>query len=201
MPKKRQQRRPDQGRRREDHSTRIYAVATRCIARFAGYVQSGVADSTGACDAHDIHPPHGPMLRRAAHTAHLAADVVLGTSSPRAYPTPPSEALLAVARQDPGIDQGAARLLVRLALAASSRSRSGRAGGRHHDADSTTTPTATLVQQAQSLPALVARAAETLANATTAAEVLEAGRDGIVRLRRGEAAGAVCQGEEGARRR
>jgi hypothetical protein len=43
--------------------------------------------------------------------------------------------------------------------------------------DSSTAPTATttaLVQQAQSLPALVARAAETLANARTAAEVLEA---------------------------
>jgi len=45
--------------------------------------------------------------------------------------------------------------------------------------DSSTTPTATtsaLVQQAQSLPALVARAAETLANAGTAAEVLDAGQ-------------------------
>ena len=41
-------------------------------------------------------------------------------------------------------------------------------------ASSTATATA-LVQQAQSLPALVTRAAETLANARTAAEVLEAG--------------------------
>jgi hypothetical protein len=51
-----------------------------------------------------------------AHTAHLAGDVVLQHRIAQALPFGTVEALLAVARQDPGIDQGAARLAEILAL-------------------------------------------------------------------------------------
>jgi hypothetical protein len=54
----------------------------------------------------------------AAHTAHLAGDVVLPHPLAQAFSYTTVEALLAVARQDPGIDQGAARRLVQQALTA-----------------------------------------------------------------------------------
>ena len=53
----------------------------------------------------------------AAHTAHLA-DVVLDHGIAQRLPWHVTEAMLSVARQDPGIDQGTARLLVQQALTA-----------------------------------------------------------------------------------
>ena len=62
--------------------------------------------------------PPRTEIEIAAHTAHLAGDVVLQHPFAQALSYSTVEALLAVARRDPGIDQGAARLLVRQALTA-----------------------------------------------------------------------------------
>jgi hypothetical protein len=61
-------------------------------------------------------PPRTPSEIE-AHTAHLA-DVVLDHDIAQRLPWHVTEAMLSVARQDPGIDQGAARLLVQQALSA-----------------------------------------------------------------------------------
>jgi hypothetical protein len=54
----------------------------------------------------------------AAHTVHLAADLVLQHRLAQGFSWHVTEALLAVARQNPDVDQGAARQLVRAALSA-----------------------------------------------------------------------------------
>jgi hypothetical protein len=54
---------------------------------------------------------------RAAQDAHMA-EVVLGHDIAQRLPWHVTEAMLSVARRDPGIDQDAARQLVRAALTA-----------------------------------------------------------------------------------
>jgi hypothetical protein len=56
--------------------------------------------------------------RLAAHLAHLAGDLLLPHRLTQSLPWEITEALLSIARQDPGLDQDAARLLVQQALRA-----------------------------------------------------------------------------------